>query len=181
MWTLQVTFLIFFRHKPCKKYAGQERCGFFVKAGSGSEIRIRDPVLKFWFSGSGSDRKWTGSVTLEKFWPDGRKATAHVPVHGVCVQDPWRGGPPHDGDVHAEEGGQGVGNLVADIVVRVVPVRPVANQELSFSTTTFFFLIKLWGFFLSVVYPDPVGYKIICRIRNYWFQIWIRQAQMSSD
>jgi len=35
MWTLQVTFKKKICHKPCKKYAGQEKC-FFLKAGSGS-------------------------------------------------------------------------------------------------------------------------------------------------
>ena len=36
MWTLQVT-LKKNCHKPCKKYAGQEKCGFFK-----IRIRIRD-------------------------------------------------------------------------------------------------------------------------------------------
>ena len=44
MWTLQVTFKKhFFFHKPCKKYAGQEKC-FFLKQdpdpGSGFKILI---------------------------------------------------------------------------------------------------------------------------------------------
>ena len=60
MWTLQVTLKKKnFGHKPCKKYAGQEKCFFFK-----SRIRIRDPILKFWFAWSGSGRKWTGSATL---------------------------------------------------------------------------------------------------------------------
>ena len=59
MWTLQVTFINFFCHKPCKKYAEQEKCAFF-------NSRIRDPVLKFWYAGpgAGSGWKWTGSATL---------------------------------------------------------------------------------------------------------------------
>ena len=59
-------FLILFCHKPCKKYAGQEKCAFFK-----SRIRIRDPVLKFWFAGSGAGfgRKWTGSATLNITYP----------------------------------------------------------------------------------------------------------------
>ena len=63
MWTLQVTFKKKkICHKPCKKYAGQEKCVVFFK----SRIRIQDPdpLLKFWFAGSGSGRKWTGSATL---------------------------------------------------------------------------------------------------------------------
>ena len=39
---------------------------FDVWIDSLSASRIRDPILKFWFAGSGSGRKWTGSATLKK-------------------------------------------------------------------------------------------------------------------
>ncbi len=35
-----MTFFNSFCHKPCKKYAGQEKCGFFLKQDP-------DPLLKF--------------------------------------------------------------------------------------------------------------------------------------
>ena len=39
MWTLQVTFKKNFCHKPCKKYAGQEKL-FFLKQDPGSGFKI---------------------------------------------------------------------------------------------------------------------------------------------
>jgi len=45
MWTLQVTLKKKNCHKPCKKYAGQEKCGYFLK--SRIWIRDPDPFLKF--------------------------------------------------------------------------------------------------------------------------------------
>jgi len=38
---------------------------WFLKCGA-SRIRDPNPILKFWFAGSGSGRKWTGSATLPK-------------------------------------------------------------------------------------------------------------------
>ena len=61
MWTLQVTLKKKICHKPCKKYAGQEKCVFFLKQDPDPDP---NPLLKLWFAGSGSGRKWTGSATL---------------------------------------------------------------------------------------------------------------------
>ena len=52
-------FLIFFVINHAKNMRDRKNVLFFK-----SRIRIRDPVLKFWFAGSGSGRKWTGSATL---------------------------------------------------------------------------------------------------------------------
>ena len=37
---------------------------FRIDSLSASRIRDPDPILKFWFAGSGSGQKWTGSATL---------------------------------------------------------------------------------------------------------------------
>ena len=54
-----MAFYNFFCHKPCKKICGTGKNLRFLK----SRIRIR--FLKFWFAGSGSGQKWTGSATLQ--------------------------------------------------------------------------------------------------------------------
>jgi hypothetical protein len=48
---------------------------------------------------------------------------------------PWRA---HNGNVHAQQGGEGVGYLVPDIVVRVVPVRPDRPRRQLFILLFFF-------------------------------------------
>jgi len=47
-----------------RKICGTGKMSLFLKHNP-DPGQDPDPVLKFWFAGSGSGRKWTGSATLE--------------------------------------------------------------------------------------------------------------------
>ena len=75
MWTLQVTFKKnFFVINHAKNMRDRKNVLFLNQDP--------DPVLKFWFAGYGSGRKWTGSATLVLL---AQIRLPQPPCHSLCI------------------------------------------------------------------------------------------------